>query len=187
MKKAVVAIGVFALVIGIVLIALPFVYVPKTVSESYEVPMSSLLINESIVVPPSTITHTTYLNQGDSLNILVTVTSGGNKDIDFSVNDGVTTYLSYSRATTVNRNWTVPSNSNYNFVYDNSFSWWTSKEVSVEVTKLWTHTAYRDVTQNYQLLPFEVSYVGGVLTLAGIGLLIFGVVRREAPKAPPPP
>jgi hypothetical protein len=187
MKKAIVGIGVFALIIGVLLIALPFVYVPKTVSESYQVPKSMVIIGESFVVPTSKTTHTTYLNAGDLLNIQVTVTSGGNRDIDFSVDDGATTYLSYSRVTTVNKDWTVPISSNYNFVYDNSFSWITSKDVTVQVTKHWTETAYRDVTQNHQLLPFEFAYLGVVLALVGIGLTIYGVVKKEAPKSPPPP
>ncbi len=146
-----------------------------------------VLIGESFVVPPSTVTHTTYLNANDSLNIQVTVTSGGNKDVNFAINDGATTYVSYSRATTVNKEWTVPLSSNYNFVYDNSFSTFTSKDVTVQVTKHWTDTAYRDVTTNNQLLPFEVSYVGVALALAGIGITIFGVVKRDTPKIPPPP
>ena len=187
MKKAVVGIGVFFLIIGVLLIALPFVYVPKTVSEAYQDPKSSAVFDESFVVPPSTTTSTTYLNAGDSLNIQVTVTSGGNTDIDFSVNDGSTTYLSYSRATTVNKDWTVPLSSNYNFVYDNSFSIITSKDVTVQVIKHWTETAYRDVTTNAQLLPFEFAYLGVALALVGIGLTIYGVVRKETPKAPPPP
>ena len=33
MKKAIVGVGVFALIIGVLLIALPFVYVPKTTSD----------------------------------------------------------------------------------------------------------------------------------------------------------
>jgi hypothetical protein len=166
---------------------LPFVYVPKTVSESYQVPKSSSIISESFVVPPSTVTHTTYLNANDSLNIQVTVTSGGNKDVNFAINDGATTYVSYSRATTVNRNWTVPLSSNYNFVYDNSFSTFTSKGVTVQVTKQWTETAYRDVTTNNQLLPFEFAYLGVALALVGIGLTIFGVVKKETLKTPSPP
>ena len=169
------------------LIALPFVYVPKTVSESYQVPKSMVLIGESFVVPTSKITHTTYLNANDSLNIQVTVTSGGNRDVDFSVNDGSTTYLSYSRVTNVNKDWTVPLSSNYNFVYDNSFSTFTSKGVTVQVTKQWTETAYRDVTTSNQLLPFEFAYLGVALALVGIGLTIFGVVKKEAHKTPPPP
>jgi hypothetical protein len=157
------------------------------VTESYQIPKSSVIIDQSFVVPPSTITHTTYLNANDSLNIQVSVTSGGNRDIDFSVNDGSTTYISYSRATTVNKDWTVPLSSNYNFVYDNSFSWITSKDVTVQVTKQWTETAYRDVTTNNQLLPFEFAYLGVALALAGIGLTIFGVVKKETLKTPPLP
>jgi len=184
MKKAIVGTGVFALIIGVLLIALPFVYVPKTVSESYQVPKTSSIIDESFLVPPSTVTHTTYLNTEASLNIQVTVTSGGNKDIDFSVNDGSTTYLSYSRVTTVNKDWTVPLSSNYNFVYDNSFSFMTSKYVTVQVTKHWTETAYRDVTTSNQLLPFESAYLGVIAALAGIGLTIFGIVKRDTPPTP---
>jgi hypothetical protein len=188
MKKAIVGIGIFALIIGILLIALPFVYVPKTVSESYQDPKSSVIVNESFVVSSlSTETGTIYLNAGDLLNIQVTVTSGGNKDVDFSVDDGATTYLSYSRVTTVNKDWTAPISSNYNFVYDNSFSWITSKGVTVQVTKHWTETAYRDVTTNTQLLPFEFAYLGMVLALVGIGLTVYGVVKKETPKSPPPP
>ena len=188
MKKAVVGIGIFALIIGILLIALPFVYIPKTVSESYQDPKSSVIVNESFVVSSlSTKTGTISLNAGNSLNIRVTVTSGGNKDIDFSVSAGATTHLSYSRVTTVNKDWIVPVSSYYDFVYDNSFSWFTSKDVTVYVTKHWTETAYRDVTTSTQLLPFEFAYLGTVLALVGIGLTIYGVVKKETPKSPPPP
>ena len=182
MKTKFVGIGVFAIIIGILLITMPFVYIPKTVTESYQDPKSTVIVDESFVVPTSTVTHTTYLNANDSLNIQVTVTSGGNRDIDFSVNDGSTTYLTYSRTTTVNKDWTVPLSSNYNFVYDNSFSTFTSKDITVEVTKHWTETAYRDVTTNSQLLPFESAYVGVALVLVGIGLAIYGVVKKENEK-----
>jgi dipeptidase len=128
------------------------------------------------VAPTSKVTDGLTLNAGDSLNIQVTVTSG--KDIDFSVNDCSTTYLSYSNVTTVNKDWTVPQSSNYNFVF-NSSSTFTSKDVTWQVTKHWTETAYRDVTQNVQLLPLEFSYVGIVLSLAGIGILIYGTVKKK--------
>ena len=173
-------IGVFVLIVGVLLVSLPFVYVPRTVSEPYDDPKSSVIVDESFVVPPSSVTHTTYLNANDSLNIQVTVTSGGNQDIDFSINDGATTYLYFSRVTTVDEDWTVPLSSNYNFVYDNSFSWLTSKDVTVEVTKHWTEIAYRDVTTDVQLIPFESAYFGIVLVLVGVGLSIYGVVKKEA-------
>jgi predicted RNA-binding Zn-ribbon protein involved in translation (DUF1610 family) len=173
-KQAIVGLGIFVLVIAVVLLALPFVHVMKTESQAYQIPQSSVIISESFSVPPQTVMHTAFLNAGDSLNIEVTVTAGGYKDIDFSVNDGSTTYLSYSRVTTVNRDWTVPTSSNYNFVYDNSFSWITSKDVTVQVTKHWMQPAYRDVTQNAPLLPFATFYGGVVLLLAGITLATSG-------------
>lgn len=185
MKKTIVGIGISVLIVGMLLVALPFVYVPKTVSESYQDPKASSVIDQSFVVPPSTITQTRYLTAGDSLNIQITVTSGGNLDIDFSVNDGATTYMSYSRITTVNKDWTVPLSSNYNFVYDNSFSFITSKGVTAQVTKHWTETAYRDVTTNIQLLPFEFAYLGVIAVLVGIGLTGYGVIKRDTHNVSP--
>jgi len=136
--------GIFALIIGVLLITLPFVNVPKTISESYQAPKSMVLIGGfgplMDVAPTSKVTEGISLNAGDSLNIQVNVTSG--KDIDFYVNDGSTTYLAYSRVTTVNKDWTVPQSSNYNFVF-NSLSTFTSKDVTWQVTKQWTETAYR--------------------------------------------
>ena len=44
MKKTIVGIGVFALIVGILLVALPFVYIPKTTSEAYQVPKSMVIV-----------------------------------------------------------------------------------------------------------------------------------------------
>jgi hypothetical protein len=189
-KKAIVGIGVFALIIGILLIALPFVYVPKTTSEAYRVPKSMVILEGwmplAAVGPFKSAAKGADLNAGDSLNIQVNATSG--KGIDFSVNavndatgDVLATYLFYPDVTTVNKDWIVPLTSAYNFVF-NSSSLFTYKDVTLLVTKQWTETAYRDVTQNVQLLPFEFSYVGVVLSLAGIGILIYGIVKKEASK-----
>jgi ribosomal protein S27E len=162
------------------LIASTYVRVPRTEKESYQLQKHSVIISETFTVPPTTITHSSYLNGGDLLNIQVTVTSGGNKDIDFRVNYGTTTYLSYSRATTVNRDWTVPSSGNYNFVYDNSFSWITSKDVNVQVTKSWTETAWRDVAKSYPAFPSQLMYVGiVVLVISGVPASILLVVAGK--------
>ena len=194
MKKAIVGISVFALIIGILLIALPFVYVPKTTSEAYQVPKSTVVIHNfwgpMIVTPAKSAGKGTYLNASDSLNIQVNATSG--KGIDFyvnavnAVNDVLATYLFYPEVTTVNRDWIVPLSSEYYFVF-NSSSLFTYKDVTLLVTKQWTENAYRDVTTNYQLLPFEFAYLGVVLVLVGMGLTIYGVVKKETPKNPPPP
>jgi RNA polymerase subunit RPABC4/transcription elongation factor Spt4 len=168
MKQAIAGFGIVLLAIAIVLIVLPFVPISRTASQSYKIPQSTVMVSESFVVPPGTVTHTLNLNAGDSVIIDVTVTSGGNKDIDFSVNDGTTTYLSYSRATTVNRDWTAPVTATYNFVYDNSFSLITSKGITVQVTKNWSQTAYKDVTVNSAILPFGYVYGGIALVLLGL-------------------
>lgn len=182
MKKTLLGIGVFLLIVGIVVLAFTFIDLPRTTTESYQVPKSSDIIDESFTVPPETVTRTRSLTEGDSLNIQLEVTAGGNKDIDFSVTDGITTYISATRATTLDRDWTVPSNGTYYFVYDNSFSWITSKDVTTKVTKHWTETNYRDVTKYYPLLYYEFSYVGLILSFAGIGIVIWGFVRKETPK-----
>jgi hypothetical protein len=103
MKQAIVGLGVFLIVIAIGLIALPFVNVNAALSEPYDIPKTATLVSESFSVSPGTITHSAYLTEGDSIKIEVAVTAGGNRDIDFSINDGSVTYISYSRATTVNR------------------------------------------------------------------------------------
>jgi hypothetical protein len=92
MKKVLVGIGVFDLIIGILLVALPSVYVSKTTSESYQVPKSTVIVGGmlplAIVAEANSMAKGEYLTAGDSLNIQVNATSG--KDINFYVNSGVT-------------------------------------------------------------------------------------------------
>jgi hypothetical protein len=183
MKKAIVSLGVFVLIIGVLLTALPFVYIPKTTSEAYQVPQSTVLDSGPFPhftnKPTNAVTEGLSLNAGDSLNIQVNVTSG--IKMNLSINNGSATLLSYYDFTTLNVNWTVPQSLNFNFVFSSS-STFTYNDDNWQVTKNFTQTDYKEVSQNVQLLPFEVSYIGLVLALAGIGLTIYGVVKREAPK-----
>jgi hypothetical protein len=169
MKQPLVGLGIFILVIAVILLALPFVNIPRTESQAYQLTQSIEIVSEAFAVPPSSVTHTVSLNTGDTISIHVTVTSGGNRDIDFYLTDASTTYLSYSRATTINRDWTAPLTRTYNLVYDNSFSWYTSKDVDVHITKSWKETAHRDVTINTPILPFFYVY-------GGIALLVTGAI-----------
>jgi hypothetical protein len=112
MKKVIAGIGFFVLIIGVLLIALPFIYVPKTVIQAYQVPQSTVLVDGSFphftYAPVHEVTEgDLILNAGDSLNIQVNVTSG--IEINLSVNNGSATVLSYYDFTTLNVNWTVPS------------------------------------------------------------------------------
>lgn len=183
MKKVIIGFGFFVLIIGVILIPMPFVYVLKIATESYQNPKSSVIISGSFVFTNIMTTRTTFLNTNDLLSIQVTVTSGENKDIDFSVNDGTITYLNHSRVATINEDWIVPLSSNYTFIFDNSYSPFT-KEVTVQVTKHWNETAYRDVLTKNQLFPFEFTYLGIVLITVGSGLTIYGVVKKETRKSP---
>lgn len=190
MKKIIIAIGVFALIIGILLIALPFVYIPSHTTQAYQIPKSEVIIGEwrpiATVDPSVSMAKGANLTAGDSLNIQVNATSG--KDINFYVNSGVTglvypysgtaTELTYQNVTTLNKDWTVPVSSQYSFVF-NSTNLFSYKDVSIQVTKQWNDTAYRDITQNVQLLPFQVVYAGIVVALSGLAILIYGIRNQK--------
>lgn len=169
---------IFIIALGILLIALPFVYISKIISEPYQIQKSTILVNQSFMVQSSTVViRTIYLNAGDLLNIQVEVERVGAFGINFSLNDGATTYLYYPQLTSLNENWTAPIDSSYNFIFDNKFGY--SKDVTFKVTKYWTETAYRDVMHHNQLLPFESAYLGASFILIGI-LLIICVARRRS-------
>ena len=178
MKKTVIGIGALILAVGLVVMVLSLVSLPHATTEPYDVPKSSSIISESFSVPPSTVTRTASLVAGDTINIQLVVTAGGNKDINFNVNNVTLTFISVNRVTSYSRNWTVPSTGAYLFVYDNSFSTFTSKQVTTQVTKLWTETAYRDVTKYNPLLPYEFTYLGLLLLFAGIGVIAWGFIRK---------
>jgi hypothetical protein len=188
MKKAIVGIGVFAIIIGILLVALPFDYVPKTTSEAYQVPKSTVIIGSGwmppIAFPTTDMSKGTSLTAGDSLNIQVNVTSG--KGINFYVNNGSLgsvypygiTQLAYPNVTTISKDWIVPVNSSYAFVF-NSTSQFTYNDATLLVTKHWNETAYRDITQNVRLLPFQVIYVGVVFALSGLAITTYGIITLK--------
>jgi hypothetical protein len=186
-KKASVGIGVFALILGILLITLPFIHVPKTISEAYQVPKSEVVLQgwtgAAAFASFKNAAKGTELDANESLNIQVNATAS--KGIDFSVNavngttgDVLATYLFYPDVSTLNVDWIVPLTSEYHFVF-NSNSLFTYKDATLLVTKQWTETAYRDVTQNVDLIPFEFSYAGVVLSLAGISLLVYFKKRKH--------
>jgi hypothetical protein len=190
MKKSIVLTGFFSLIIGILLITLPFVSIPNNTTQAYQIPKSEVIVGGwtplAAVAPATSMAKGVELTAGDSLNIQVNATFG--KGINFYVNRGViglvypysgtATELSYQNVTTVNKGWTVPVSSQYSFVF-NSSNLFSYKDVSVLVTKQWNETAYRDVTQKVQLLPFEAVYVGAVIFLCGLAITIFGVIKRR--------
>jgi len=186
MKKLILTIGISILTAGVFLSILPHIYFPKAVTEEYQVPKSAVIFDgwgPLIVTPAKTGGQGTYLNASDSLNIQVIATSG--KGIDFYVNavnqstgDVLATYLFYPDITSVNTDWLVPLSSEYDFEFISS-SLFTRDDVSLLVTKQWSETAYRDVIENYSLIPFGATYVGGLLTIAGMVVSICGVAVRK--------
>jgi hypothetical protein len=193
MNKALATIGVFAFIIGILLIALPFVYIPSHTTQAYQIPKSEVIVDGwtpiAAVAPATSMAKGVELTAGDSLNIQVNATSG--KGINFYVNSGVTglvypysgtaTELTYQNVTTLNKDWAVPVSLQYSFVF-NSTNLFSYKDVSIQVTKQWNDTAYRDITQNAQLLPFQVIYAGIVIALLGVAIVIYGVRNPKVRK-----
>jgi hypothetical protein len=181
MKNAFGGIGGFALIIGVLLIILPFVYVPKTESETYQVPKSEVVLGgwtgAAAFASFKNAAKGTELDANESLNIQVNATAS--KRIGFSVkavNDTtgevLATYLFYPDLSTLNVDWIVPVASEYDFVFDSN-NIFTYRDVTLIVTKQWTEIAYRDITTNYSLLPLEFVYLGVVLISAGVGLLVY--------------
>ena len=187
MKKAIFGTGVFILIIGILLVVLSFVHVPKTTSEAYQVLKSEVVLQGwtgmAAFASFRGATKGTDLVADDLLNIQVNATAS--KGIAFSVNavndtTGVVlaTYLFYPNVSTLNVDWKVPMTSEYAFVFTSN-SLFTYKDATLLVTKQWNETAYRDVTKNVDLVPFEFSYVGVVLSLAGMGLIVYFKKRKH--------
>lgn len=165
MKKPIVGIGVFLLIIGLVMLALTLI------GESHQDPMSSHILDESFTLGVAQRKST--LNKSDIVHIELEVTAGGNKHIDFYVQDETTTYVEKARVSFVDMNWTVPSDGTYYFVYDNSLSWTTSKNVTTKIIRYWNTAKY------YPLLSQEFSYVGFILSLTGTGIIIWGFKKRN--------
>ena len=136
MRRKIVVIGVTLLAIGIVAIFFSLVQIPFQEQEQYDVPKSSVLLEESLVVPVGEISRTLVLNAGDEINIYFRCTSGGNRDVDFYFRDGVNTLFSLPRATSYNDTTIILNNSTYYTVWDNSFSTFTEKSVTTKITKV---------------------------------------------------
>jgi hypothetical protein len=110
------------------------------------------------------------------------VTSGENGYIDFFVQDETTRFIADTRVTDMDRDWIVPSNRTYYFIFNNRF---TSTEVATQLTRNWTETGYTEETKrNYLCWFFEYAQefidYGGVASLVitlSIALL-FGTLKE---------
>ena len=192
LKTSIVIFGIVLIVIGILLLLLSLLAVPYTTSKLVEVPHSEIWLNESFNVPAlSHIAYSGIFYSGKVLHITFTVTEGGNKDIDFRVMDEVNYWKmrageayeyyvvpSRSRVTSLDIEWVPPSGEKIYFVWDNSFSLFTSKSISAYFTLEWTELESQQVTKNRTLLPFETSYLGILLLICGTVIMGYGFVYK---------
>jgi hypothetical protein len=191
MKKIIVGLGIFILIIGGLLFTLPFISIAKPLNFSVNVPKSQILLSENFAVPPSTVTHLIHLNAGDNVSMIVDVKSVSapyaDDVLDFSVSEGSQTFLSYSKISHLPYHfmWTVPNSANYSFVYDNSFST-TSKNVIVQLSSEWSERENHTVILNKPIISFEFVYLGVALTFAGIGITLFWATKKEVLKKSQP-
>ena len=179
MRKVVISIITILFTLAVLLTVIPLIPLSKSTTEEYQTPKTKIILGNfiSLLLPTKTATKGTQLNASDTLNIQVNATAG--KNIDFYVNAVnssnnkiMETYLVYPNITSINKDWIVPINSSYHFTFEsnNLFSY---EDVSLLVTRHWTETDYKDVTTEYQLLPFEASYIGIVLVISGFGILAY--------------
>lgn len=198
LKSGIIALGVLLAIIGVLLILLSVIIVPYTTTRLEEVPHSNVWLNEAFNV--AALTHTYYYGTfSTSLHITFTVTSGGNRDIDFRVMDEVNywkmrasesyeyyTVPTRTRVTSLDISWTPPSGTTIYFVFDNSFSLLTSKTVSAYFTRTWTEWENVQVTENRTLIPSGASYLGILIILGGLALIGYGIVAKQYVAQPQP-
>jgi len=192
MNKVVAGLGAFVVVLGITLTVCSLIEVPFTETQLVDIPHSEEHFNTNIDVPPGHYYQSAGLTQFHKIHIDFTVTSGGNRDIDFFVADEVnyykwksgetaSTYLSKDRITSFDTEWKGPKTDTWYFVYDNSFSWITHKQISTIITENWTTMQDQDVTTYRTLLPSLFSYIGIILLVVGAGILITGLIYSTQP------
>ncbi len=182
----------FLLVLGCVALLGSLVIVPFAAAEPIVLPQASYLITDSFTVPPGHTFNNKTLLDGDKLHIFVEVTNGGDLAIAFYVMDelnynlwksGESASLQMSRTeiTAFDVDWVVPYDGVWYFVYDNGAGSVSSKDLTAIITKHWTETAYREVTQFRPLIPFKYSIPSAIVFFGGIAIIVMERVIKESP------
>jgi hypothetical protein len=162
-----------------VLAVLPFVYLSKTVSQPYNVPMSSdyFHVQDFEVSSDGPVTQTVAFNKGDFVNIRLSVYGFG-EEILFVVSANSKEYIRYQGPSGVDENFTTPVTANYTFTYSKPYFSINRLNLDIIVTTFWTMTAYSDVVEDYPTLPFQVLYFGAGLVIAGTAISVYGIVKK---------
>jgi hypothetical protein len=174
-----------AIVMGVLLVALPFVSIPHQTTQAYLVLKSEVVVHPgwrpiAAVAPSNSMAKGADLKAGELYIIIVNVAPG--KGINFYVNSGLTglvfpytgtaSQLVYQNVTTLDFDWIAPLNSTYSFAF-NSTNLFSYRDVNISVTRIWNETAYSEVTRNVPLLPYGAVYVGLVIVLAVPAIILY--------------
>lgn len=185
MRKIVLILGLFWLLVGASLISLTYFSTPRNVNFSISNPKSDILLMENFtILPSSTVRHSISLNEGDNISMLVRISEADSFDddvIDFSVNDGSQKVISYSGISHLpwpDYVWAVPRTANYALVYDNTLST-IGKDAIVQLTKVWREPQNLTITMNLPILPPSYTYVGIAVVLAGSAFVVIGLIERK--------
>lgn len=194
MNRTIAVASASALVIGVLLVALPFVFIPCQTTQAYLIPKSEVVVHTGwlpivAVDPAHDMAKGADLKAGEFYNIQVNATPG--KSINLYVNSGLTglsfpytgtaSELAYRNVTTLNVDWTAPVDSMYSFAF-NSTNLFSYRDVNISVTREWNETAYSKVTRNVPLLPQDAVYVGFVIVLAVPAIILYTKGTRKSPK-----
>jgi hypothetical protein len=194
MNKTLVALSTLALIMGVLLVALPFVSVNRQITQAVVVPKSEAVVHTGwtplvAVAPAHDMAKGRDLKAGEHYNIQVNATPG--KNINLYVNSGLTglsypytgteNELAYQNVTTLDFDWIAPVNSTYSFAF-NSTNLFSYRDVNISVTREWNETAYHEVTENVPLLPYSAVYVGLVIVLAVPAIVVYTKATRKNTK-----
>jgi hypothetical protein len=191
MNKTLVALSSLALIMGVLLVALPFVSVNRQITQAVVVPKSEAVVHTGwtplvAVAPAHDMAKGRDLKAGEHYNIQVNATPG--KNINFYINSGLTglvfpytgtaNELAYQNVTNLAFDWIAPLNSTYSFAF-NSTNLFSYRDVNISVTREWNETAYSVVTRNDPILPYGAVYVGLAIVLTVPAITLYLMVTRK--------
>lgn len=142
-----------------------------------------MILNKSFEVTQANITNCqAHLDAGDNITITAAISKPGTNrnvgaNIDFTLNDGTQTYLSFDRAPNATLSWTAPKSGNYNLNFDNSNDS-SSKEVIVMVMKYWRETEHPMMLVNTPLIGYNYLWVGAAVCVVGVAIIILELHKR---------
>ena len=197
MKRKVVFVGIVLLIIAIVAVVCSLWQIPFQEQEAYVVPQSSVVLQETIVVPSGGETvRPLNLNIWDQLHIFLSGSGGyGNYgDVNFLILDE-TNYLKREAGESFDTHLFLYSVSRYNqydlithdgtwyFIWDNSLDQFSEREVYTTITRNWNETAYRDITVYHEIVPSAystpVQYGGTTLIAASAVIIFWGIASKK--------